>query len=380
MKTIRAVIAGSGMMGAVHADALRRIPGVVVCALADINPETGRKVAQTLGIPKFYLDYKQMLQEEQPDVIHICTPNFLHFEIAEYALSHGVGVYCEKPLALNSEQGEKLARHAKKAGLPNGVNFNYRSNAMVRDMRERICTGESGEIYLIYGHYLQDWLMYPTDYSWRLDPERNGISRAVADIGSHWFDTAQFVSGRKIQRVYAKLNTAIPERIRPSAETKTFEQNSGDGIRVPIGTEDIAIISLEFEGGIPGSLILSQVSGGHKNDLQLDVDCAAYAMHWEQENADKLWVSSRMGGNQLIYASAGTVHPPAARFAPLPEGHGVAWKDALYNSISEFYRAAKEQTYTQEPQSYVTFETGAQILKLVDACLRSNELGTWVEV
>lgn len=122
--------------------------------------------------------------------------------------------------------------------------------------------------------------MYPTDYSWRLDPERNGISRAVADIGSHWFDTAQFVSGRKIQRVYAKLNTAIPERIRPSAKTKTFEQNSGDGIRVPIGTEDIAIISLEFEGGIPGSRILSQVSGGHKNDLQLDVDCAAYAMHW----------------------------------------------------------------------------------------------------
>ena len=377
---IKSVIVGSGMMGVVHSEALHRIPGVEVAAIADVNEAAAKKYAEQLGIPKYYTDYKEMLAAEKPDVVHICTPNFLHFEVAKYAIEQGCGVYCEKPLALDSKQGEELTKLAKEKGVPNAVNFNYRNNAMVRDMHERIISGDAGKTYFVHGHYLQDWLMYDTDFSWRLDPSRNGVSRAVADIGSHWFDTAQFATGKKITKVFAKLNTVIPERIKPLAEVATFAKNDGKGETVKIDSEDLAVIMVEFEDGTLGSTVISQISGGHKNDLMLEVDTSKYSMKWEQENADKLYVCDRIDGNRLIYASAGTVTGDAARFAPIPEGHAVAWKDALKNGINEFYNAVKAGTYKDANQSYATFETGWYILKLVDACLESSKTDKWVEV
>jgi len=377
---VKSVIVGSGMMGVVHSEALHRIPGAEVAAIADINEAAAKKYAQMLGIPKYYTDYKEMLAAEKPDIVHICTPNFLHYEVAKYAMEQGCGVYCEKPLALDSQQGEELSKLAKEKGVPNAVNFNYRNNAMLRDMHERIASGDAGKTYFVHGHYLQDWLMYDTDFSWRLDPARNGVSRSVADIGSHWFDTAQFTTGKKITKVFAKLSTVIPERIKPLAEVATFAANDGKGEKVKIDSEDLAVIMVEFEDGTPGSVIVSQISGGHKNDLALEVDSSKYSMKWEQENADKLMVCDRVDGNRLIYASAGTVRGDAKRFAPIPEGHAVAWKDALLNGIREFYLAVMAGTYKDGEQSYATFETGWYVLRLVDACLESSATQKWVEI
>jgi len=382
MKKIKVGIVASGMMACNHVDALHRIPGVEVVAIADPQCKNLKEVAERLGIINVFSDFKEMCETVKPDVLHNCTPNSEHYAINQYAITHGIGIYSEKPLAVTLEEAANLCKLLKENPVPNGVNFNYRSNAMVREMRARIRDGQVGKPLLVHGVYLQDWLMYETDYNWRLDSSKGGMSRTVADIGSHWFDTAQLILGKKITKVFAKLLTVYPQRLKPSEEVGTFaKRNEGMAYeRVSVDTEDAGMILVCFEDGTFGNVVLSQVSGGYKNDLKISVDCANASLRWEQEEADHLIVGDREHGETKQYAAAGNMTGDGNYYATLPGGHPVGWADALRSNIRLFYDSIHNNMYQEALQEYATFEDAAYIMKIVDACLRSNRLNEWVEV
>lgn len=377
---IRAGIIGAGMMGQVHVDAVRRLPFAEIAAMTDQNAAVLGSVGEMLQIESLYTDCDEMLDQVHPDVVHICAPNYAHFSLCQKAIERGIHVFCEKPLAITTAEGEILSRLAKEKGIAGAVNFNYRNNGMVQEMRERIVSGDAGKLYFIHGAYLQDWLMYETDYSWRLDREINGPSRAIADIGSHLFDTIQCITDQRIREVYCKIFTAIEERRKPQEISRTFAENHGETVPVKVDTEDGAVIMFRLDNGVLGTVNVSQVSGGHKNALTVEADCANYSMSWAQEDADKLWVASRKEGKQLIYASPATLHGEACEYVNLPEGHAGNWRDALFNSVKHFYKSIVTGSYHDGKCPYTTLEDGARIIRLVEACLKSNDNNEWVIV
>lgn len=376
-KVIRAAIVGAGMMGKAHTEALRRIPGVEVVALADSNYALAQKTAAEMFIPGCYDSYQKMIEAEHPDAIHVCTPNFAHYEVCKAAIEAGIHVYCEKPLANTSEETAALTALAKEHGVLAAVDFNYRHNAIVQDMHERVCSPEFGKIFLIHGQYIQDWMMYDTDYNWRCIPALGGKSRTVADIGSHWFDTVQFITGKKIVRVLAKLMTVLPQRKKFAQQAQTFQKQTGSEYElVDIDTEDAGFIMVELEDGTLGNLVLSQVSAGYKNGFVVCIDGSRYAMTWEQESPDRLYIGDREVGRTMIQASAASLHGQGSAYASLPAGHVVGWNDALCNAIGSFYEAVRGK----DNDRYARFADGDYIVKIVEACLLSNQTGCWEKV
>lgn len=380
-KEVRAVIVGSGMMGVQHALALRRVVGVNVAGICDPMCADIKKKAEELGISGAYTDYEAMLDELRPDVVHNCTPNKEHYWISRMALERGIGVYSEKPLAVSVQQAEELVETAKRNRVPNGVNFNYRSNAMVREMRARLRKKDSGKVLLVHGAYLQDWLMYEDDFNWRIDSKIGGRSRAVADIGSHWFDTAQLILDAKIEAVYAKLFTVYDKRKKALGETQTFRNSEASGYEwADVDTEDAGFIMVRFSNGVYGNLVLSQVSGGYKNSMRFSIDCANYSLRWEQETPDRIVVGDRKAGEVKILSAAGANTDDANGYTTLPGGHAVGWADALANNIGLFYAAMRNGTACDERQEYATFADARDIMKLVDACLESDKKEGWVSL
>lgn len=381
MNKLRVAVIATGFTGLQHVEAVRRIPNTEIVALVDSNLEQLRAKADRLGVEQIFTDYKEMIDVVKPDVVHNCTPNGMHYEINKYVISKGIHIYCEKPLATELEQGIELTQLAKSAQVAAGVNYNYRNNAMVQEMRARIVSGEFGKVFHITGQYAQDWLMYETDFNWRLDLKDGGKSRAIADIGSHWFDTAQWATGLKIVAVRANLLTAHKTRKKPTAVTETFTQNHSNSFEdVEISSEDAGFVLLKFENGSIGQFFVSQVSGGHANDLRIEIAGDRYSMEWCQETPDQLRIGTRENGIQYIKASPDRLHGDAVRYATLPGGHPVAWTDALRNGIREYYQSIVDQTFKAENQSYATFADATRIMKLVDACLLSDQSDCWTPV
>lgn len=374
---IKAGIIGAGMMGTNHAEAIRRIPGVEIVALVDGNEARAKSAAQELCIPHVYTSVEEMLHQEELDAVHICTPNNTHYSLCKTVLQAGVNVFCEKPLANTSEQTAELVRLAADKGLIAAVDFNYRQNVIVREMHERLAQSEWGRTFLIRGAYIQDWMMYDSDYNWRCIPEVNGPSRTVADIGSHWFDAVQYITGQKVKKVFARLITVHPQRKKYDVLAGTFGTQSGDHYSlVDIHSEDAAQILFEMEDGTPGMLMLSQVSAGYKNGMVIHLDGAKESLTWEQENPDKLWVRTREAGSLMTYAAAGGMHGEANGYTNLPAGHAVGWAEGIRNSVHTFYNRIRGA----EPCGYASFADGDDIVRIVEACLRSNATGKWEEV
>ena len=381
MKELKVGIIGTGMMGNTHADAIRRIPDTKIVAISDADCERGQKVAASLGIPNVYADYREMLESEELDVIHNCTPNNLHYEINKEIISRGINVYCEKPLAMTSAETKELANLAKEKGVKAGVNFNYRHNAIVRDMNERtkmpVGDGGIGSLYLVHGVYIQDWLMYDTDFNWRCVSKIGGVSRAVADIGSHWFDTVQFITGSKISSVYAKFITIFPQRKKSQKAAATFSTvTDADYTNIDIDTEDAAYIMAKLNNGVYCNLVVSQVSGGRKNGFVIDIDGANYSMRWNQEDADKLLIGTREM-NAVYYAGAEMLHGDARRYATLPSGHQLGWADALRSAVREYYLDVRGKV---EVPNYATFADGDYIERIIEACVKSSTEDKWIDV
>ncbi len=378
MKKLKVAIIGSGFTGEAHADTLRRIPNVEIVALVDSNIEYAQAKAEKMGINLVLDDYKKLLSKTSVDAVHNCTPNNMHYEINKYFMQRNIHVYCEKPLCSNIGQAKKLLQLQKEKNIAFGVNFLYRNNAAVQDMRFKMLNNKAGNLYLVRGEYLQDWLMYDTDFNWRIT---EAGARAVSDIGSHWFDTAQFTTGQKIVSVSAEYVTALPVRKKMKTQGETFSQNANDEFEeVEIKNEDIALIHVKFESGLMGSLVISQVSGGYKNALKIALDCANYSMEWQQESSDKIYIGTREFGSQKVYVSPQTVAREARRYAFLPAGHAVAWNDALRNSFREYYDSIDRNTFMDKDQTYATLSDALYVMQISDACTKSNKTKKWVNV
>ncbi|QOV18787.1 Gfo/Idh/MocA family oxidoreductase [Blautia liquoris] len=377
MQEIRVGVVGLGFIGKQHVEALSRIPGIIVAAVADKNPESEEWCFQN-GIKKFYQDYQIMIEEEKLCAIHDCTPNALHWDVNRIALENGCHVYSEKPLTMKSDDALKLCKLAQEKRLIGGVNLNYRNNAMIQEMRERVSNGSLGTITHIQVEYLQDWLLYDTDFDWRIMKNIGGVSRAVADIGSHCFDIIQYITSEKIVSVLATFHKQYEKRKRYNTnETFMSKDKSVPYEEVKVENEDSACILIELESGVKGSINISQICSGKKNDFKVLIGGTKEALEWNQEIPDRLWVGHRDEGNEILYAAKQYLTDYAKSFASLPNGHPIGWKDALTKGMEEFYKEIKNPS---EKFRFASFEDGYYLTKIVEACVKSQEQEKWISV
>jgi predicted dehydrogenase len=379
--TIKTGIIGTGFIGPVHVESLRRIGFVDVVAVAERGQKLAQAKADAMSIPKAYGDYRDLLADPEIQVVHNCTPNHLHFEITKDILAAGKHVVSEKPLAMNSSESRELVRLANDAGVVNAINFNYRYMPLVQQAHQ-MCqvAGDVGRIYAVHGSYLQDWLLLENDWNWRLVPELSGASRAVADIGSHWCDLVQFVTGLKIVRVMADLVTIHPTRKRPKVEVETY---SGKVLRpedledVPINTEDYGSILLEFDSGAHGVLTVNQCAAGRKNRPYFEINGSKCSLVWNQERENELWVGRRDGPNQTILKDPSLLYPAAREYAHYPGGHNEGWAGGAKNLFRNVYGFIAG---TRSGGDFSTFLDGHKEIAICDAALRSSREKKWVDV
>jgi predicted dehydrogenase len=371
---LRAGVVGTGFVGVVHVEALRRL-GIEVAGVVGSSPERARAKAETYPLPPVYDSLEQLLADPTVDVVHLTTPNRLHYPQAKRCLAAGKHVVCEKPLALDSSQSAELVELAEASGLVHCTNFNARFYPQVQEARYRVATGEIGDVWNVHGSYLQDWLLLPTDWNWRLDPAEGGELRAVGDIGSHWLDLAEFVTGRRVEALLADLRTTIPTRQRPTGPVETFAAASGETEPVEMRTEDLAHVLLRFEGGSRGSVVISQVSAGRRNHLAFEVDGSDGSLAWTAERNEELWLGHRGRPNELLWRDP-TMNEGPVR-GSLPAGHHEGYAD----TFKELYRAVYRAVAAGRPgDDYPTFRDGHRQNVLADAVLRSSREQRWVEL
>lgn len=384
MKRLGMGLVGPGFVGAHHIDAVRRLGFVDVVAVAGSSEGSARAKAEALGVPKAYGSYEQLIADPAVHVVHNTTPNALHGPVILAALKHGKHVISDKPLATSAGEARRLRDAAHEAGVVHAVTFNYRGNPLVQQAREMVAGGALGPVHFVHGAYLQDWLLESTDYSWRLDPELGGPSSAVADIGSHWCDLVQHVTGQRIVEVLADLTTVIDTRFRSQAPTEAFAQAStGTREAVKISSEDLATVLVRFEGGARGNVSVGQVCAGHKNDLWFEVNGRRASLAWQQERQNELWIGRRDAANATLAKDPALLGPSARAYTHLPGGHQEAWSDAFCNVMRDIYTFIAEGKKPGDPRppAFATFDDGYDAACVVDAILESHRRGAvWTKV
>ena len=375
-------LVGPGFVGAHHVDAVRRLGWVDVVAVADVDERLARAKADALGVPKAYGSFEALAADPDVDVVHNTTPNFLHGPVIRAALAHRKHIISEKPLACSAQEAYALWQEAREAGVVHAVTFNYRGNPMVQQARAMVEAGDVGAVHYVHGAYLQDWLLKPTDFSWRLEPDKGGASSAVADIGSHWCDLSQHVSGLRIQSVLADLTTVVATRYKPRVDREAFAGADRDlGEAFQMRSEDLATILIRFEGGAKGSVSVGQVCAGHKNDLWLEVNGASASLRWRQEQQNELWLGRRDEPNGVMAKDPSLLLPGARRYAHLPGGHQEGWPDAFFNVLRDVYDAVGNNPETRGGSAFATFEDGYRVAAFIDAVLASHRGGgVWTRV
>jgi predicted dehydrogenase len=384
MKRIGMGLVGPGFVGAHHIDAVRRLGFVDVVAIAASSDESARRKADALGVAKAYGTFEALVADPDVHVVHNTTPNYLHVPVILAALAHGKHVISDKPLAMTRADARRLRDAAAAAGVVHAVTFNYRGNPLVQQAREMIAGGDLGAVHFVHGAYLQDWLLEATDFSWRLEPEKGGQSSAVGDIGSHWCDLVQHVTGQRIVEVLADLTTVVDTRMKPSASTEAFAK-SGDAAReaVAIHSEDLATMLVRFDGGAKGTVSVGQVCAGHKNGLWFEVNGRKASLRWLQERQNELWIGHRDAANGMLDRDPSLLLPGAQPYTHLPGGHQEGWADAFCNVMRDIYGfiAAGKKMSDQRPPAFATFEDGYHSACVVDAVLESHRRGAvWVKV
>ena len=379
---LRSAVVGTGFVGPFHIDAVRRGGHAEVVAIVGSNEDRTRARAAALGVARGTADLDSILGDPSIDVVHICTPNRTHVELATAVLEAGKHLVLEKPAALDSASARGLADLARRTGRHAVVALTYRGYPMVRRARALVRAGELGDIRLIHGGYIQDWLASATDYNWRLEPEAGGESRAVADIGTHWFDTAEFISGLRVESVFADLATFITQRTKPRVAAVAFGSAEGPTEEVAVHSEDAATLLFRFAGGARGSAVISQVSPGRKNAFQLELAGSKATLDWDQEDAERLWVRTR-DESRLLTRGAEDGPPPGPGVPSLPAGHPEGWTEALRDLLRPFYAAiAAGEAPSAEPDEapYPTLADGARDVAFVEAVLESARESRWVSV
>ena len=376
---IGTAVIGSGFIGTVHIEALRRI-GVHVTGLLEATPELGERRARELGLPRAYESLEALLADPAVQVVHVTSPNELHHPQAAQVLAAGRHVVCEKPLALTSAESRELVDLAARSGLVNAVNFNIRWYPLNQHVATMVAAGELGEVRLVTGRYFQDWLLYDTDWNWRLEHDQGGALRAVGDIGSHWLDLASFLTGLRVEAVMADLATFIPVRRKPAGPVLTFStERAAETVPVEIRTEDVATILLRFAGGARGSVAVSQLSPGRKNSLAYQIDGSSSAVAWDSEQPDSLWIGHRNRPNEQLLRNPALMNPDGAAAARLPGGHVEGFADTFGAVFTAVYADVLAGRPSGRPR-YATFAAGHEEMAVGDAVLESARTGRWVVV
>jgi predicted dehydrogenase len=376
---IGAAVIGSGFIGTVHIEALRRI-GVNVVGLLDASPALGATRAEQLGLGTAYATLGDLLKDERVRVVHVTSPNYLHASQAREILAAGRHIVCEKPLAVTSVESSELVRLAAASGLVNAVNFNIRFYPINQHVAGLVRDGGVGDVRLVTGRYFQDWLFHDTDWNWRLDPEDGGALRAVADIGSHWLDLTTFVTGLQVESLLADLATFIPVRRKPVGPVETFStERAAETTPVTIRSEDAALITLRFRGGARGSVAISQISAGRKNSLQYEIGGSAASVAWDSEQPDNLWIGHRDQPNEILLRNPALMNPLGRAAARLPGGHVEGFADTFAAHFISIYQDVIAGRPAVHP-AYSTFADGHEEMLLGDAVAESARTGRWVDV
>lgn len=376
---IRAGIIGTGFIGPVHLEALRRL-GIEVVAIAGSSAERAAEKARQWGIARGYGSAEALLGDPAVDVVHITSPNHLHFAHAQAALRAGKHVVCEKPLALGPHESGELVRLAQESGLVNAVNFNLRYYPLSQHSRALVRNGAIGEVFIVQGSYLQDWLLLPTDWNWRLQPELGGEMRAVSDIGSHLIDLTSYITGLQIEAVLADFKTFLSVRQKPAGAVETFSgklQTAVEYVEQPIATEDYASVLIRYAGGARGVMSVSQVSAGRKNRACYEISGSRAALSWNGERPNELWIGHRERPNELLLKDPALLEPEARRFAFYPGGHAEGFPDTFKSLYHAVYGYLANGDLGVAPD-FPTFADGHQELLVAEAILRSSREERWV--
>lgn len=377
---IKVGIVGVGFIGVAHVEALRRI-GVEVAGVVGSSPERAQAKADAANLPKVYKNVEALTSDPEIDVVHITSPNYAHADQVRTCLAAGKHVVCEKPLALNSADSADLVERAKTAGLVNAVCFNMRFYPLNHQMAAMVNAGAIGDPRFITGSYLQDWLLLETDWNWRLVREKAGGLRAVADIGSHWLDLAQFITGKRIVEVMADLHTFVPVRKHPIGPSETFSVTSADDdfIEEKMFSDDGAGILLRFEDGARGVVAISQAAAGRKNSVSIEIDGSDAALSWFSEDPDRLWIGRRGRPNEILQRDPSLNAPEAVRVTAYPAGHVEGYPDTFRALFSQVYADVLDGGPSSEPL-YPTFADGHDVLLVTEAVARSSREQHWVIV
>jgi predicted dehydrogenase len=380
MERLKTAIIGTGFMGKVHAENVRRLGNVEIAAVAASSDEKARQFGQTIGVERTTGDYLSLLKDPSIQAVHVLTPNALHYPMCKAALSAGKHVLCEKPFTMTSAEAAEMVGLAKKTGLANCLQHNLRYYPVVQQIRRMIEAGDLGEILIVQGTYSQDWLLYDTDWNWRIESKSNGALRAMGDIGSHWMDMIQHLTGLRITELCADLETFHKTRKKPKGSIETFagkKLKPEDYQDAPIDTEDFGAVLLHLGGRARGAFTVSQMSAGRKNMFTFDIYGTKSGVSWNQERPDELWMGQRNSPNGLIVKDPSLLYPQAAGYADLPGGHSEGYDDTHKQVFKRFYAKVADAS---APVEYPTFEDGLLGMQLLEKVLESSKKRAWVTV
>jgi predicted dehydrogenase len=384
MDKVKVGIIGMGFIGPAHIEALRRLGFVDIVALADSNEAIAKQKAEVLHVDKYYGDYMDLLADTDIDAVHICTLNHLHYRMAKEALLAGKHVVCEKPLAVNTEQANELVKIAREKQLVNAVHFNLRFYPLMHQVKKMVETNDLGQIFAVNGSYQQDWLFYETDFNWRLQPEFSGDSRAIADIGSHWLDLVEFITGIQVNEVCADFATFHPVRRKPLKSLETYANkvlDANDYEDIPIHTEDYATVLLRFNNGAHGAMTVNQVAAGRKNRLYFEICGSKKAIAWNSERPNELWIGRRDGNNEIMMKDPSLVDDYAKEIMDFPGGHNEGFPDTSKQMFKKVYKYILEASHLKnEKPDFATFETGQRELMLCEKIVKSAHERNWIAV
>jgi predicted dehydrogenase len=378
MAKLRAAVIGLGFVGRAHLEALRRL-GIPVTGALGSSSERSHAVADAVGLDRAYASIDELAADRNVDVVHICTPNYVHAQQATALLNSGKHVMCEKPLAMNAKESAALVELARKQNRVGGVTYNLRYYPLCQQARAMIAAGAIGEPRIVQGSFLQDWLLYPTDWNWRLEPQLGGDLRAVSDIGTHWLDLAMWLTGRKVTDLCADLGTLIPIRKKPRGRVETFQQNSTAATDdVTIHTDDYASVLLRLDGGMRGVMTVSQVSAGRKARLWFEVDGSEGSLAWDSESPNTLWVGKRNEANRELIKDPSLMTPAVRGYAAYPGGHAEGYPDTFVQLFKDFYGYIGVGDFSA-PRTFPSFETGHHEMILCDKIADSARERKWVK-
>jgi predicted dehydrogenase len=366
-------------MGRTHIEALRRLGNVDVAVVVGRRAEAAAELAGAFGVGRWVTDIEGVVGDRSIDAVHVCTPNASHYPIASASLEAGKHVLCEKPLAMSSAEGAALVALAEEHGVRHATCHNLRYYPMVQQMRRMREAGELGDVLIVQGTYSQDWLLYDTDWNWRIESGENGPSRCMADIGSHFCDMAEHVTGERISSVVADLQTFHATRRKPGGPVETFGGPGGraEATEVPITTEDFGAVTFRMGSRVRGAYTASQVSAGRKNGLAIEVYGTKAGVCWNQERPDELWIGRRDRENSIFLRDPALMNEAARSYSDYPQGHAEGYPDTFKQTFRRFYHAIEHPGTAPE---YPTFADGLRQLRILEAELESDRLRAWVDV